>query len=133
MQPGRQIALKEFAQCASRSNINLNGSVERHDLHSRRPFALVYQGTLRPLGTRVAVKTIIPILSPEKDTIEEAVRQVSTLSHVQHENVLPLLGITTELYSNVSIISAWMENGNAHDYVQDQSIDPRPLVDRHDC
>ncbi|KAG6329676.1 hypothetical protein ID866_9415 [Astraeus odoratus] len=130
MHSGRQIALAEFALCASRSGISLNGHVEWHDLHFRGPFSLVYQGTLHPLRNRVAVKTILSgTPTTKKDTIEEAVRKLYILSQVHHENVCPLLGITTEFYPNISVVSAWMENGNAHDYVQAQSIDPRPLID----
>ncbi|KAI6151690.1 hypothetical protein BKA82DRAFT_3949481, partial [Pisolithus tinctorius] len=49
-------------------------------------------------------------------------------SRLAHENILPLLGITTEFDSTVSIISPWMQNGNAHNYVQDTTVDPRPLI-----
>lgn len=47
---------------------------------------------------------------------------------LRHANILPLLGITTQFNSTVSIVSRWMEKGNAHDYVQDSNNDPRPLV-----
>ncbi|KAG6326353.1 hypothetical protein ID866_12736 [Astraeus odoratus] len=105
-----QIALKDIAHCASQSGINLNGRVDRRGLYVRGASALVYQGTLRPAGARIAVKTILSgTPSSKKDIIE--------------------LGLTTEFYFNISIVSAWMETGNAHDYVQEQSVDPRPLID----
>jgi len=49
-------------------------------------------------------------------------------SKLRHVNVLPVLGITTIFELTPSIVSLWMQNGNAYDYVQDQSVDPRPLV-----
>ena len=52
-------------------------------------------------------------------------------SKLDHANILPLLGITTKFDWTVSIVSPWMENGNARDYVQDEAIDPRPLVSVH--
>ena len=49
-------------------------------------------------------------------------------SKAQHPNVLPMFGITTKFDHTVSIISKWTGTGNAHDYVQDKEVDPRPLV-----
>lgn len=49
-------------------------------------------------------------------------------SKLRHDNILPLLGITTILNGTVSVVTEWMTRGNAHDYVQDTSVDPRPLV-----
>ncbi|KAL4072054.1 kinase-like domain-containing protein, partial [Scleroderma citrinum] len=50
-------------------------------------------------------------------------------SKLRHQNVLPLLGITTDFDYTISIVSEWMDKGNAHDYVQDETVDPRPLID----
>ncbi|KAL4072062.1 kinase-like domain-containing protein, partial [Scleroderma citrinum] len=55
-------------------------------------------------------------------------REVHAWSKLRHKNVLPLLGITTEFPHTISFVSAWMAKGNAHDYVQDKAVDPRPLV-----
>ncbi|KAL4079686.1 kinase-like domain-containing protein [Scleroderma citrinum] len=49
-------------------------------------------------------------------------------SKLRHENIVPLLGITTKFDDTVSIVSEWMVNGNAHDYVQSRANDPRPLL-----
>ncbi|KIM69149.1 hypothetical protein SCLCIDRAFT_40584, partial [Scleroderma citrinum Foug A] len=57
-------------------------------------------------------------------------REIYAWSKLYHKNVLPLLGITTEFDRTISIVSAWMEKGNAHEYVQDKEVDPRPLVRR---
>ena len=50
------------------------------------------------------------------------------MSKLRHDNILPLLGIITGLDGTVSIVTEWMARGNAHDYVQDTDVDPRPLV-----
>ncbi|KAL4065938.1 kinase-like domain-containing protein, partial [Scleroderma citrinum] len=55
--------------------------------------------------------------------------EVYVWSKLDHANVLPLLGITTEFDLTVSIIVPWMEKGNAHDYVQNKNVDPRPLIE----
>ena len=54
--------------------------------------------------------------------------EVHTWSKLDHPNVLPLIGITTDFEKTVSIVSPWMEKGNARDFVRNESIDPRPLV-----
>ncbi|KAG6326934.1 hypothetical protein ID866_12155 [Astraeus odoratus] len=38
------------------------------------------------------------------------------------------MGITTKVDYTVSLVSKWQEKGNAHDYVQNKAVDPRPLV-----
>ena len=55
-------------------------------------------------------------------------KEVHTWSKLNHPNVLPLIGITTDFECTVSIVSPWMEKGNARDFVQNKSNDPRPLV-----
>ncbi|KAI6037719.1 kinase-like domain-containing protein, partial [Pisolithus marmoratus] len=47
---------------------------------------------------------------------------------LRHENIMSLLGITTKFNHTVSMVTEWMERGNAHDYVQDVTVDPRPLL-----
>ncbi|KAI6113809.1 kinase-like domain-containing protein, partial [Pisolithus thermaeus] len=54
-------------------------------------------------------------------------REVHTWSKLRHENIVPMLGISTEFDSTISIISEWMPLGNAHDYVKNTEHDPRPL------
>jgi len=55
---------------------------------------------------------------------------VHAWSKLDHANILPLIGITTQFELTVSIVSPWAENGNARDYVRDKSVDPCPLVCR---
>ncbi|KAG6329871.1 hypothetical protein ID866_9217 [Astraeus odoratus] len=55
-------------------------------------------------------------------------REAHTWSKLEHENVLALEGITTEIDYTVSLVSKWMEKGNAHDYVNRKEVDPRLLI-----
>ena len=47
---------------------------------------------------------------------------------LHHKNIVPLFGFTTIFDTSASLISPWQERGNAHGYVQDREVDPRPLV-----
>ena len=50
-------------------------------------------------------------------------------SELRHENIIPLLGIiTSTLDHTVTLVSKWTESKNALEYVQDDGIDPCPLV-----
>ncbi|KIO08802.1 hypothetical protein M404DRAFT_133061, partial [Pisolithus tinctorius Marx 270] len=62
--------------------------------------------------------------------IQRLFREVHIWSKLRHENIVPLLGISTEFDSTLSIISEWMPLGNANTYVQNTENDPRPLVSR---
>lgn len=59
---------------------------------------------------------------------QRILREIHLRSRLNHPNVLSLLGITTKFDETLSIVSRWMERGNARDYVKDTTIDPRPLV-----
>ncbi|KIM61188.1 hypothetical protein SCLCIDRAFT_908849 [Scleroderma citrinum Foug A] len=80
-------------------------------------------------GLKVAIKT--PRASPpsSESNIKKFLQEVHVWSKLDHANILPLLGITTEFDWTVSIVSPWMEKGNTRDYVQDEAIDPRPLME----
>ncbi|KAL4065566.1 kinase-like domain-containing protein [Scleroderma yunnanense] len=119
--PGLGPALEDLAQCASRFSINLDKRVELHN-----PFV---GGTLHPERTRVAVKVVCGGPPFDRKTVKEIVREVHTWSKLHHSDVLPLLGITTKFQCTISIVSAWIDKGNAHSYIQDETIDPRPLID----
>ncbi|KAI6008846.1 kinase-like domain-containing protein [Pisolithus orientalis] len=121
--------LQQLSERASRFAIDLNGQVDRD---TKEYFiggdAIVYKGRLRPEGTFVAVKTFRFAHRGDSTVPKTILREVHVWSKLMHPNVLPLLGITTKLDSTISIISKWMSNGNAHDYVQDPKVDPRPLL-----
>ncbi|KAG6329601.1 hypothetical protein ID866_9487 [Astraeus odoratus] len=131
-------SLEEFARHASRYSINLDGLVERDKtIYRCGGQATVFKGTLKPPPgceslnvsriTQVAIKTV-RCLPHDKFTAETTLREVHLWSKLRHDNVLKLLGIVTEFDNTISIISEWMDKGDAHDYVQDRDIDPRPLI-----
>lgn len=68
--------------------------------------------------------TLLAILTSPQHAIDE----IRIWTEVKHENIMPLLGITTKFDETVSMVTEWMERGNAHHYVQDVAVDPRPLV-----
>ena len=48
-------------------------------------------------------------------------------SLLEHDNVLPLLGVTT-FDNGLSTVTELIIEGNAHNYVQDPEVEPGPLV-----
>ncbi|KAG6331353.1 hypothetical protein ID866_7735 [Astraeus odoratus] len=124
-----EAALQLLARYAHERYINLDGRIERDRNRSprfRKVYAAVYKGTLLPEGTEVAVKTIYGSLS--RGEMTKAVREIHTWSKLRHDNILPLLGVTTEFDRTISVVSPWMNKGNAHEYVKDRAIDPFPLI-----
>jgi len=77
-----------------------------------------------------SIKVVINIifLRHSSDILQCVLKEVHVWSKLRHENVLSLLGITTQFDLTLSIVSPWMSRGNAHDYVQDRAVDPCPLV-----
>ncbi|KIM60709.1 hypothetical protein SCLCIDRAFT_123554, partial [Scleroderma citrinum Foug A] len=55
-------------------------------------------------------------------------REVHIWSKLDHINVLSVLGFTDKFDQTISIVTPWMEMGNAHDYVQNVDVDPCPLL-----
>ncbi|KAL4066213.1 kinase-like domain-containing protein [Scleroderma citrinum] len=142
--------LDELVQRASRYCINLDGLVSKDHIGSRRlgGCAIISSGTLQlneELMTRwtassgflkdgntikVAIKTSRGTLSEVVDVeaITKFLKEVHSWSKLNHENVLPLIGITTQFEYTVSIVSPWIEKV-ARTFVRDESIDPRPLIE----
>ncbi|KIM69964.1 hypothetical protein SCLCIDRAFT_494998 [Scleroderma citrinum Foug A] len=109
-------------------NILLNGRI--YNLRSTAlpgGTGVIGQGILRPEETNVAVKVCRCAGTSNQQVGEHVVREVQTLASLQHENILPILGIVTE-FSGISMVTPWRERGNANDYVQDVNVDPRPLL-----
>jgi len=78
-----------------------------------------------------AISRSSQLSSPFNDPLileQKFLKEVHVWWKLDHTNVHPLLGITTEFDLTVSIVSPWMENGNAHNHVQNKTVDPRPLV-----
>ena len=138
--------LKEFSNYAHEYCINLNGMINRERLAFRGGCAAVYLGTLRKTGSRVAVKTIQGGLPGDVKTIkvvpwtfvlhalsylttnQKVLREAHVWSKLDHKNVLPFIGMTTDFEVSISLVSKWMAMGTAYEYVQDKTVDPRPLV-----
>ncbi|KAG6329775.1 hypothetical protein ID866_9315 [Astraeus odoratus] len=122
--------LEELSKRAARFSINLNGQVVLQQ--TTRPLsgasASVYQGLLRSNGIRVAVKIFHSRPLEDMVTLKRILHEVHLWSKLRHENIVPMLGISTDFNSTISIISEWMGLGNAYVYVQNQSNDPRPLL-----
>ncbi|KAG6330220.1 hypothetical protein ID866_8869 [Astraeus odoratus] len=112
------------------SSLNLGSRVTR-DLSKHLgtgAYGVVYPGTLLPEQTSVAVKVIRSGGNSVLPLLERILREVHIWSTLHHENILPLLGITTVFDDTISIVSPLMSRGNAFQYVQDPSNDPRPLI-----
>ncbi|KAJ7343027.1 kinase-like domain-containing protein [Mycena albidolilacea] len=93
----------------------------------------VYMGSLQSLQAgsppeRVAVK-MIRGQSLTDSEIKKFLKELHTWSKLRNEHILPLRGVTVELYGTLSIISPWMANGSARKYVINGSVDPGPLLD----
>ncbi|KAI6094887.1 kinase-like domain-containing protein [Pisolithus sp. B1] len=128
----RSSMLHRLANRASRYSTNLSGDIRR-TLGRYPPVvggtAAVHHGTWISRGTEVAVKTFRNTPSESEEDLKRLFREMHTWSKLRHENIVPMLGISTEFDSTISIISEWMPLGNAHDYVKDTDHDPRPLLE----
>ncbi|KAI6000339.1 kinase-like domain-containing protein [Pisolithus orientalis] len=141
--------LHELSERASRYSVNLNGRVTR--TLGRNPLrggtACVHHGTLKPEGTEVAIKIfyctrsgseadlkvlagfpLVVLTRAESFSFKRLFREVHTWSKLRHENIVPMLGISTEFDSTLSIVSDWMPMGDARTYIQNAENDPRPLL-----
>ncbi|KAL4078977.1 kinase-like domain-containing protein [Scleroderma yunnanense] len=143
--------LNELVQRASRYCINLDGLVSKDHTGSRRleGYAIISSGTLQlneELMTRwtassgflkygntikVAIKTSRGTLLEVVDVeaIMKFLKELHSWSKLNHENVLPLIGIATQFDYTLSIVSPWMKKGDARNFVRDKSVDPRPLIE----
>ncbi|KAI6099793.1 kinase-like domain-containing protein [Pisolithus sp. B1] len=79
-------------------------------------------------ATAVKVKASRNVHRTLLTSAQHAVDEINIWSQLQHENIMPLLGITTKFDNTVSMVTEWMERGNAHRYVQNMAVDPRPLL-----
>ncbi|KAG6331295.1 hypothetical protein ID866_7793 [Astraeus odoratus] len=122
------VFLQEFSNQAASFCLNLNGTIDLDRLPAfRGGTAAVHRGTCCQNGSLVAVKKMFTNMT-DVQTIKRVLWEMHVWSKLYHENVLALMGTTTDFDDTVSLVSQWMEKGNAHDYVQDKAIDPRPLI-----
>ncbi|KAG6329145.1 hypothetical protein ID866_9944 [Astraeus odoratus] len=126
-----QSVLEQLCSRAARYSIDLNGKVERNPGNGPLPgsTSLVYKGLLCVDGEQiqVAVKTFRSGPPGDEATLKRILREVHLWSKLHHENIVRMLGICTEFDSTISIVSDWMEMGDAHTYVQNKDNDPCPL------
>ena len=78
-------------------------------------------------------RSVVRVLSPPRSAMshnmyQKLLKDVYVWSKLDHENVIKLLGLTAAFDHTLSIVSPLMSSGNVFDYVQDPSVDPRPLV-----
>lgn len=122
--------MQDFSEQASKYSMNLDGRIVRS--YPRISFhggsAIVYHGTLIPDGTEVAIKSFRGGIPEDTVTLKRILRELHLRSKLCHENIVPLLGISTEFDDTISMIFVWMPLGNAYTYVQDIRNDPRPLL-----
>lgn len=91
-------------------------------------------GTLRPLrycplDVTDAIKVRrCRILQVGLTAIQRVVDDISAWCQLRHNNILPVLGLVTKFDYAISLVSLWMANGNAHDYVRNNDVSPIRLV-----
>ncbi|KAI6104522.1 kinase-like domain-containing protein [Pisolithus croceorrhizus] len=123
--------LHDLSARASTYSINLNGRIRRSlsGNPSRGSTASVYHGTLIPDGTEMAIKTFHGTVLGSEAELKYVFREVHVWSKLRHENIVRILGISTEFDSAISTVSEWMPMGDAHSFVQNTENDPRPLLE----
>ncbi|KAI6027516.1 kinase-like domain-containing protein [Pisolithus microcarpus] len=123
-------APEKLTQVALHRGVSLDSRVDRDNTF--RPLhggmAVVYRGTLHPQETAIAIKCLRFYPHGDESNIDHIVREIHTWTELQHENLVPVFGVVTKFDFAVSIVSEWMEKGNAFDHVQDEAVDPRPLL-----
>ncbi|KIM68085.1 hypothetical protein SCLCIDRAFT_1209467 [Scleroderma citrinum Foug A] len=127
-----RLRLERISWGASGYHINLDDQVDR--ARSRSPShgsrALVYRGTLqRSTGRKaVAIKVLRSGPPSDEEPRRAFLREISRWSKLRHRNIVRVSGITTKFDYAISLITEWADMGNAIDYVQNRSVDPRPLL-----
>lgn len=125
-----RLRLERVSIGSSGYNINLNDQVDR--VLSRGPSrgsrALVYLGTMRSTGRKVAVKVFRFGPPSDEKSVKRVLHEVATWSKLRHRNIVQVSGITTKFDYTVSLVTEWADMGSAIDYVQNRAIDPRPLL-----
>ncbi|KAL4071500.1 kinase-like domain-containing protein [Scleroderma yunnanense] len=118
-----------MASSTNSYNINLDDRVDKEPIRSpsRGVRALVYRGTMRPTGKKVAIKIFLS--SPPTEQCKKSVlKGIEKWSKLHHINIVPVCGVVTKFDFKLSLISEWMDVGNAIDYVRKHAVDPHPLL-----
>ncbi|KAJ3545188.1 hypothetical protein NM688_g5653 [Phlebia brevispora] len=75
----------------------------------------VYQGTY--LGTlKVAIKCVRNAEVTDERLLKRVMHEIDVWRHLDHEHILPMLGLCGDLGPFICLISKWQENGNLLDY-----------------
>lgn len=93
--------------------------VGSENLVGKGGYAQVYKGTLKKSGYKIAVKRLTRTSSDERKRMEFLI-EIGTIGHVNHPNVMPLLGccvdkglyLVFELSSKGSVASLLHGNNN---------------------
>ncbi|TDL20287.1 kinase-like protein [Rickenella mellea] len=111
---------------------NLTGRVTKRSSNPTYPgsFADVWEGDFQVKGKtrRVAIKAprLPQVLNVTSEKLAgRLLRELGSWAGIKHKNILPFLGFSTDLSPYLCLISPWMSNGTAIDYVR-----TRPDVDR---
>ncbi|CEL54347.1 putative WD repeat-containing protein alr3466 OS=Nostoc sp, (strain PCC 7120 / UTEX 2576) GN=alr3466 PE=4 SV=1 [Rhizoctonia solani AG-1 IB] len=81
-------------------------------------FGDIRKGKLRS-GGKIAIKTWRATLIEQYDykTLKRATREIYYWSKMKHENIHQLMGVVVYMGQSLGMVSAWMENGNLHEYL----------------
>ncbi|KAL4077396.1 kinase-like domain-containing protein [Scleroderma citrinum] len=125
-----RIRLEKVSKDSSKQNINLNDQVDRNLACSplRGSRALVYRGTMRSTGKKVAIKVFRFGPPSEDKSTKRVLNEVATWSRLRHRNIVQVSGIATTFDYTISLITEWVDMGSAINYVQNREVDPRPLL-----
>lgn len=125
-----RLRLQRVSIASSEYNINFDDQVDRvlSCIPSRGSRALVYQGIIRSTGKKVAVKVFRFGPPADEQSVKRVLHEVATWSRLRHRNIVRVFGITTKFDYTISLITEWADMGSAIDYVQNRSVDPRPLL-----
>ncbi|KAF9790531.1 kinase-like domain-containing protein [Thelephora terrestris] len=89
-------------------------------------FATVWQSMHN--GVRVAVKVFHVYMTSDLDKLlGEFCREGVAWKHLQHPNILPLLGVTISEH-RFAMVSEWMDNGNIMQYIEKDQHANRPML-----
>ncbi|CUA73218.1 hypothetical protein RSOLAG22IIIB_10621 [Rhizoctonia solani] len=90
-------------------------------------FGDIWKGKLYN-GNQVAIKAwrSYMIEQCEYKTLKRATREIYFWSKMEHDNVHPLIGVVIFKDCYLGMVSAWMDNGNLHDYMRNN-----PCADKY--
>ncbi|KAH7913189.1 kinase-like domain-containing protein [Hygrophoropsis aurantiaca] len=107
------------------SPVDLTGSLQREDKYpaAHGGFGDIWKCFLKTESKLipVAVKALRPHVSSEEDRRKKSKRlqrELSVWQRLRHENVLPLLGVTSGFGPFTSMICPWLDNGTLTTYLE---------------